>query len=130
MEIAKANCNDLYVFLNHLRVFYDNYNLKVRQGAVTVMRYFMQEYVEFLDKNPEERSHILKENTFLHQLFKDLFVLSTEAVEDIRLMATDTLSLIIDQFLPQSPIVKGDAYNDDLKEFRKNLSKTFDSAEK
>jgi len=93
------------------------------------MHYFLKEYIEFLENNSEEREKILKKNTFLHQNFKDLFTLSTESEEDIRFMATDSLRLIIEEFLPPTPIVKGDAYNNDLKEIRKNISKAFDNAE-
>jgi len=130
VEISEQSCPDFYTFLGHLRVFYEDYNLEIRESGIKTMRYFLQEYVDFLHSQKENRSKILKQNTFLHQLFKDLFGLAAEVVEEIRFIATDALMVIIDEFLPSAPIVKGDAYNNDLSDFRKNLSKTLENSEK
>lgn len=129
-QISLSSCQDFYTFLNHLRVFYDNYNLEFRQDSVTIMHYYLKEYIEFLGIHQQERQKLLKNNTFLHQNFKDLVVLANEAEEDIRFIATDSLMIYLNEFLPEHPIVKGDAYNQDLAEIRKNISKAFDDSEK
>ena len=129
VEISLENCHDFYTFLNYLRINYDNYNLETRKESVKLMHHFLKEYVEFLQAHNDKREEILQKNTFLHQNFKDLFELATEAEEEIRFLATDSLRLIIEEFLPPTPIVKGDAYNDDLKKIRGNVSKAFDNNE-
>lgn len=129
VEINLNSCDAFYDFINRLRALYDVYQLEIRQDAVKIMRHFMEEYVEFLSNHEEQRAAILKTNSFLNKLFVDLFTLATEAVEDIRLICVNTLMLIIDEFMPKSSVVKGDAYFADLKEFRKNVSKAFESAE-
>ena len=129
LEINLNSCHAFYDFINRLRVLYDVYQLELRQDATEIMSYFINQYIDFLAEHKEQRSQILKENSFLNKIFVDLFALAAESEEKIRVISANTLQLIVDNFLPESPIVKGDAYFNDLKEFRKDLSKAFDSEE-
>jgi hypothetical protein len=130
VQISLASCQDFYTFFSHLSVFYDSYTLDIRQESVIIMHHYLKEYIEFLEINKEERQNLLKNNTFLHQNFKDLFVLANETEEDIRFIATDSLMVYLNEFLPEHPIVKGDAYNQDLADIRKDISKAFYDNEK
>jgi hypothetical protein len=129
VHLGEDNLEAFYGLMNSLRILYEDYNLDIRLDGVKVMRWLVGLYVDYLNTQKGNRESVLKQNTFVHRLFKDLFLLATEE-EDIRLMATDCLMVIIDEFLPPAPIVKGDAYNDTLSDVRMNISKAFDSSEK
>lgn len=130
LEINLNSCHAFYDFINRLRVLYEVYQLELRQDATDIMYYFVNAYIEFLTYHKEQKDKILNENSFLNKIFVDLFALAAESEEKIRVISANTLQLIVDNFLPDSPIIKDAAYLSDLADFRKDLSKAFDSEEK
>lgn len=130
IQINLGSANSFYEFLNTFRSLYDSYLLEIRQESVKLLKFYIEDYVEFLATNKEQKQAILKQNNFLGPIFKDLFGLISLNDDDIRQIATDCLLIIVDEFLPPPPIVKGVMYEDDIKDFKDNLSAAFDSDDK
>ena len=130
IEINLGSCEAFYEFINQLGSLYDVYNLEIRKDAVKLLKTFIDEYVDFLKTNKAQKQDILKQNFFLGPVFKDLFNLVSVNDDDIREIAAYILSVIVDEFLPDPPIVKGIMYANDILDFTNDLSNAFDSEEK